>query len=584
MVIYITVRAFVLPIFHDEAATFYYYIQSGEYWPFFAHWDANNHLVNSLFSNIFYSIFGQHQGVLRLANVLSAVFFYYWLYLWGRMPIFSKFRWPIWIALGTAHFFIEFFSHSRGYGISFAFLVGMLYQTQAYFQDFKVSRLWVGLICLILTLHANLTLVNSSLLWVGLMLFFLFLHREKIKFHHFIPVVLGLLPIAYALVVGLELKKMDLLYYGTPDTFWNVSGKISLELFFGTSNIWAQSFLLLMLLLSAVTFVNAVILWFKDIKKIERWVLLLPGLFFWANILAIILMHQLFATKYPEDRVALHLFPLLIFSLATPLNFPKLEKVHWGMVAFVALVFGADYLRTMNVKTSSLWSTEVYPMDVYDHIGASEKQTGLKHTIAGHHLRELDFSFNNSLLHDGEYGQIQSHDFPSTLADFQLIHPYDLNDEVIQLYDSISGSEITGLTMFKRKKLLKRSWIKSIEGGMEALSTQTYFNFIEQKLDSNWLGKPLLLEMTMKVNSPEALHEGWWVYEIRDKEESRLEYDSYVPYWQSKNWHDGRVFHQVLYTGAITKEHQKIISYFWNNKQKPFQVEHYKLDIYQLEN
>ena len=42
--IFIVLRAFFIPFSHDEAATFFFYIQSGNYLPYKAHVYTNNHM------------------------------------------------------------------------------------------------------------------------------------------------------------------------------------------------------------------------------------------------------------------------------------------------------------------------------------------------------------------------------------------------------------------------------------------------------------------------------------------------------------------------------------------------------------
>ena len=51
---YIIIRAYSVPIIHDEAATFFYYIQSGIFMPPEAHIDANNHILNSALAHFSY--------------------------------------------------------------------------------------------------------------------------------------------------------------------------------------------------------------------------------------------------------------------------------------------------------------------------------------------------------------------------------------------------------------------------------------------------------------------------------------------------------------------------------------------------
>ena len=54
---YLIIRCIYVPVLHDELATFFYYIQPDNYMPPKAHWDANNHILNSMLSNWSYHLF-----------------------------------------------------------------------------------------------------------------------------------------------------------------------------------------------------------------------------------------------------------------------------------------------------------------------------------------------------------------------------------------------------------------------------------------------------------------------------------------------------------------------------------------------
>ena len=66
-------RSYFVPFNHDEAATFFMYIQSGKYMPFYSQVDANNHVLNSFLGNICFHLFGSSPFSLRLPNLLGFV-------------------------------------------------------------------------------------------------------------------------------------------------------------------------------------------------------------------------------------------------------------------------------------------------------------------------------------------------------------------------------------------------------------------------------------------------------------------------------------------------------------------------------
>ena len=69
----VCLRAFLIPFSHDEAATFFFYIQSDNYLPYSAHVYTNNHVLNSALANICYHLAGSHRFVLRIPNIIAFV-------------------------------------------------------------------------------------------------------------------------------------------------------------------------------------------------------------------------------------------------------------------------------------------------------------------------------------------------------------------------------------------------------------------------------------------------------------------------------------------------------------------------------
>ena len=69
--IIVALRSVFVPFTHDEVATFYYYIQSQNFLPFYAHIDANNHVLNSATASLFYCLFGNHPFILRIPNLIG---------------------------------------------------------------------------------------------------------------------------------------------------------------------------------------------------------------------------------------------------------------------------------------------------------------------------------------------------------------------------------------------------------------------------------------------------------------------------------------------------------------------------------
>ena len=86
--IYVVLRGYFVPPFCDEIITFFDYVRTGDMHPFYAKLDANNHVLNSAISRVFYLLFGGEIFVLRLANLLA--FGGYLFYLFRFKQFFQK--------------------------------------------------------------------------------------------------------------------------------------------------------------------------------------------------------------------------------------------------------------------------------------------------------------------------------------------------------------------------------------------------------------------------------------------------------------------------------------------------------------
>ena len=165
--LYLGVRCALVPVVHDEAATFLHYLQLDQYIPYFSLWDANNHILNSALAHLSINIFGNHFFWLRLPNLLSFGLFAYYLF---RLAKNFEHRWSRWftvLAMLTASFLIEFFGLARGYGMSMAFLIGAIYHAAAYLRHGQLrDQGWVWLF-MFFALLANMSLFNSMLVFFG---------------------------------------------------------------------------------------------------------------------------------------------------------------------------------------------------------------------------------------------------------------------------------------------------------------------------------------------------------------------------------------------------------------------------------
>src|SRR3954465_10567066 len=83
MTLLVAWRCASVPFSHDEAATYFYYIQSGSFLPFSSHVDANNHFLLSACSWLCFKVAGPAKIVLRMPCLASFMLLCYAVYLLG---------------------------------------------------------------------------------------------------------------------------------------------------------------------------------------------------------------------------------------------------------------------------------------------------------------------------------------------------------------------------------------------------------------------------------------------------------------------------------------------------------------------
>src|SRR5688572_17089800 len=140
--VYLILRAIYVPPVHDEAATFIHYIQRNEWMPYKAHWDANNHILNSFLSGLFFKVFGFGFLQLRLASLLFFPLYAIYVYRIGGFLKSNIVKIGFYLGMLGVHSLMEYFAYSRGYGMSMALLMAAIFYMLQYFRNFELRKLW----------------------------------------------------------------------------------------------------------------------------------------------------------------------------------------------------------------------------------------------------------------------------------------------------------------------------------------------------------------------------------------------------------------------------------------------------------
>lgn len=347
---YALLRAWYVAPLHDENATFFHFIETGAIWGKGSLLDANNHLLNSYIGRFFYNQFGENYLLFRLPTALSAG-----LYFWVVWKLTSSFavnwqRWLVTLAIVCVPFVFDYFSYTRGYGLALCFFCCSLYFLQRWLLTSKYRLLIALVLCLVLSVGANLTFLVSAILVMGYVLGFAAFHfkllnRWKISWL-LAAVLLFVLALKPLLGFSFELRDVGALYYGSLNGFWPVTGKTLCKyvLFYDADWLkWAIG------LGAAAIGVLVLILArhhrFKPfLQRPESWgSFLLIG-----NVASILFLAKVMHINYPEDRAAMYFIPLVLLVIGSVLG--QFNKLKWLLLAL--LFFPISFIWQLNLRTS----------------------------------------------------------------------------------------------------------------------------------------------------------------------------------------------------------------------------------------
>jgi len=348
LLVFIVFRACVVPIIPDEALTFFLYVDSETVVGSKAVLDANNHYLNSILSIFSTKLFGLSAFTFRLPNVLFFVLYYYAVYKIASMQQSRFLFWSGLIAFTSVYPVLEFFSLSRGYGMSFALLLFLVYQCMVFVEDKKKSRAWFCIVLGLLTLSSQLSLLFavSGILFI-VTLNFLSLYRKQFLIQSIAINITVLATLIFFAVQIKQLQDSGLLYFGLSDNFpFGNLTSINLNLF-QVDNIflsYGEIFLIFLLIFSPFVYRKKLSL--KGLFKPENvfnWALL-------SSILGLLIAVYVFDGKGPEARTGLYLYLLLLGTMLFILPKIKVVQIAFSIFLVFTSLVSMNQLNTIQVN------------------------------------------------------------------------------------------------------------------------------------------------------------------------------------------------------------------------------------------
>jgi hypothetical protein len=202
-----------LPVVNDETPTAVYYINFNV-WQIIMYPDnwPNNHILNTLFVKLLVSLFGNHQLVIRLPNLLSFLVYAIGIFRITRtiLKIESIFFLPAVLFFVSNPYMLDFFGLSRGYGMASAMATLSVSYLITGFKGLKNNHIWISYFLSILASYASFTLLNF---WCGtsvMVLFYYFTSSEKQYKRLFKPAgIIVVISLLYLALIANPMIKMN---------------------------------------------------------------------------------------------------------------------------------------------------------------------------------------------------------------------------------------------------------------------------------------------------------------------------------------------------------------------------------------
>lgn len=390
---YVVSRAYLLGITWDEAFSYFNFTDKGIYFP--VHFDsmsANNHLLNTWLTGITTGIFGLNEFTLRIP-----VLFFYLMYLFFTYKMANEFtngsaKVSVFIILNVNPYLVDFFSLSRGYGLSYGLLAGSLWYLYCYFENnFQRKYSLLSIIFAALAVLAHLTLIHFLLsLFLLVLSIDFFKEDKKQKFtnrlfsvlkKNIIAGLLLLVLLLYIIPVIYGLSKSGAFFYGgntgfLSDTFVSIFDRMLYEKEYSSAIKYILSGCAGIILVMSVYVILRNI--FSDKYQLNKFFFPSILILLFACSVASVLQNYFLNTLLLTERTALYLLVLFTYVLVFLFKEIKGSNKKFRYVLPVIALFGiSHFANSMNLKYVVEWNWDADVKEMISDIGSRKDEIPL---------------------------------------------------------------------------------------------------------------------------------------------------------------------------------------------------------------
>lgn len=368
------IRIKTIPVTHDEAFTYYTYIDKS-FQEIYSYKDlyANNHFLNTILSKLIVGVFGNSMVTIRLANLMGLLVFLLYAHKLLKYLFNSSQPWMIatMVLISFNAYMLEFWGLCRGYGLALTFTLASCYHLLRYSKG-GIRHLIFATVFAMAAVYANFTLLNFFLAYLAGVIVLLFVNRENKK-----KILLSLLVLASgtALLAWLIYKPASILH-NAQDLFYGGDTGIVEDTF---DSLILRSFYIqnaplrrLLAHIPIIVIVISFVYWLVGI--IRKGELVTYGIILWVllcvPIVLAVMQHHFLGTKFQIGRTGLFIY--LIFMLHFAYWMHHIFKQGYFqpavVVATVCVVCTATFVRNFNTTHTTDWEYDKHNLTVLEKI------------------------------------------------------------------------------------------------------------------------------------------------------------------------------------------------------------------------
>ncbi len=579
----IALRSYLVPFNHDETATFFFFIQSGNYMPFHSAVDANNHVLNSFLGNISFHLFGSSPFALRIPNLIGLIILIFATYKISKNLNHIGSKLGLTAMFLLSYHWLTFFGACRGYGLSLALLMmGIAFMLEFINAPENRNKFLWSLLFFQLAISSNLILIIVVLLLSGIM-FVIQITNKKITN----PVIIGVWLLHFAVIYywlsfSFYLQEGGALYYGEGDSYWSVTFATLIQLLVG---IYSASIKWIVLGLVGLVAGLFVFLNKNSLLKIKQLVKqpdfsILFFIILWSLVLGFYLMNKLFDVNFPEDRTGLFFY--VFFALWLCFTIDKLSLNFNKIIGFsLTGLFTIHFMLNINFRKHSLSVYETIPEHFYTTLLKEQEKSKERITIGGHRVRELFYGFFNY-----RYGGVLNPADPTEVMQMNCDYYIATKPEekyFKDYYDIIDSEPDWGFVVLKRKEKIKRNLVVERKD-ISLESNDAEFVGIYDRGDTVFANSnPIIAELNFDVLKISKPTNTWIVLAVNDSLDQQCYFKRYPLQWTADDLNGKKGLTYSLITGNLPPKSKKMVCFIWNIDKKPFNIKVNSFKLFQIE-